>query len=213
MQLSNPADDPGQDFALAPLRGSASFAALKKKTTLKNKLKGTLSSDSLKPTNQSGETCTCASNAGERKTSRRHQEPGPCTVCGKNKPAEKSKQRLSFLKEKVKSSGALGPSPLAAQVSRDDECTRCYQETNENTSILIENKRFHYECLQCSSCRTKLSSSVFSYKDSTFCRKCYFNESGFMCEVCERPILKEYLILNNKKIHSTCKRCNVCTIN
>ncbi|KAJ3268157.1 hypothetical protein HDV01_003370 [Terramyces sp. JEL0728] len=152
--------------------------------------------------------CQCRSS--DSKTERDKGKPvkeesGICPNCGK--PHGKSNQflkRMSF-KVRMRSGTNLGAQPSL------NICTKCNKEfSDDNAPIIIDMKAYHQGCLVCSLCKTAISESIFSLKDDIVCKGCYFIEAHLICHECTRPILKEYIIIDGKKYHASCKTCNAC---
>jgi hypothetical protein len=110
-------------------------------------------------------------------------------------------------------------SMLSGSVSRDSTsssptvpntiCPRCSKEIKD-TYQTFDNKRYHNECVTCTTCKTKIVEAVFTQKDDIYCKQCFYHEKGLICETCSKPIMGDYIVVNEKKYHSNCRTCSVC---
>ncbi|KAJ3321149.1 hypothetical protein HDV06_004602 [Boothiomyces sp. JEL0866] len=151
--------------------------------------------------------CQCRSDSKtERDKGKSTNENAICPNCGKPQNAKSNQflKRMSF-KVRMRSGTNLGAQPIL------NICAKCNKEYSEdNGPIIVDSKSYHQSCLVCSLCKTVISESIFSLKDDIVCKGCYFIEAHLICHECTRPILKEYIIIDGKKFHASCKTCNAC---
>ncbi|KAJ3257566.1 hypothetical protein HK103_004475 [Boothiomyces macroporosus] len=153
------------------------------------------------------DVCQCRSDSKteREKGKTAKEENATCPNCGKPQGGKSNQflKRMSF-KVRMRSGTNLGAQPVL------NICAKCNKEFSEGDGpIIVENRSYHQGCLVCSLCKTVISESIFSLKDDIVCKGCYFIEAHLICHECTRPILKEYIIIDGKKFHASCKTCNV----
>jgi hypothetical protein len=113
------------------------------------------------------------------------------------------------IKTRIRSGTVSRDSVPTAPVLPNTVCPRCSKELKEAFQT-VENKRYHNECITCATCKTKIIESAFTQKDDIYCKRCYYVEKGLICDVCDKEIMGDYIVLNDKKYHASCRSCSVC---
>jgi hypothetical protein len=122
------------------------------------------------------------------------------------------RKRLSIISIKTRMrSGTLSRDSVpVAPATPNSLCPRCSKEIKE-PFVTVEARRYHSECVTCTSCKSKILESAFTFKDEIYCKKCYYHESSLICAECDKPLMGDYLVINDKKYHAACRKCSVCS--
>ncbi|KAI8925275.1 hypothetical protein BC831DRAFT_461732 [Entophlyctis helioformis] len=95
------------------------------------------------------------------------------------------------------------------QILAGNLCGRCGLEL-QDAMFEADGKRYHPACLTCAICKVALTTSLIPLDGDVVCRECFLRREGLVCGVCNELIYAEYLTVNGRQFHVSCRKCDQC---
>ncbi|XP_063690846.1 venom allergen 5-like isoform X1 [Bolinopsis microptera] len=89
-------------------------------------------------------------------------------------------------------------------------CAGCNENIQKGSVSKAQNKRWHQECFTCDKCLKPIDGSFLTKGDQKFDKKCYNQEFGVQCKVCDDYIMGHILKYNGEGYHYGCLKCDYC---
>lgn len=88
-----------------------------------------------------------------------------------------------------------------------DEVATCHPSVSNG-------QPYHEACFTCWLCNKPIQSQQFNLTESSLpmCTKCHTNYHLPKCDVCNRPLTEEYMVIDGVSMHSECFKCAQCQI-
>jgi len=102
--------------------------------------------------------------------------------------------------------------PYCASCYKDmflPKCTAC-NKAIENMAINALNGKWHEACFKCQVCDVMLNKEVYALNNKPCCKRHFYEHNGNICTVCNDIIDKEFVSINDKKLHVKCFTCFTC---
>ena len=104
---------------------------------------------------------------------------------------------VGFLKQK-KTSTKMPSSSLNAP---SNSCAKC-EKAIQGDIVIALGQSWHVSCLSCNQCNKIIEGDFYEHQGGAFCKTCM--ASKVICQKCQQPITKDYLIGDGKIFHPSC---------